>query len=201
MHPTIHIDILSKCPDEILENIALELLRLKRECNVKELIPLLLTNHRIHEALSFQGSSNLAARIFKIKFDVGAALRRSGPKAMRSTNLKAQLRIFCDTLQDIRSGNIFNPNIVDIFRNAYFMASENDGKNAYQLEWANLGEFVDRFVRERLSENEHNGWPADSSVNSLALWLMWFTTTRGVLFSSAVCLTLIPTIGVSQKSY
>lgn len=185
MHTIAYSDVLSRFPNEILEKIALELLLLKRECNIKELIPLLCTNRRLYEALSFKRSNDLAARIFKVKFDVGAALRRSGPKAMRSANLNAQLHIFCDTLQDIRSGNINHPNILDIFRNAYFMASENDGKNAYQLEWADMGGFVDRFVRERLCENaaEHNGWPDDSSVNSLALWLMWFTTTRGALSS------------------
>ena len=180
-------DILSKLPNEILENIALELLSLKQECNLKELTPLILTNKHINKTLSLKRSSHLAARIFKIKFDVGAAHRRSGPKAMRPRNLKEQLRIYCETLQDIRSRNIYNPNILEVFRNAYFMASENDGKNAYQLEWANLGDFVDRFVRERLGENAHNGWPIDSSENSHALWLMWFTTTRGTLPSLHVC--------------
>jgi hypothetical protein len=116
-----------------------------------------------------------------VKFDLGAVRRRFGPKRIRTTNLAFQLKKYCINLQDIRRGDIYSPHIHDVLRTAFFMASENDGKNACQLEWAGLDGFVDRFVRARLCENiaQYNGWPVESSVNALALWLMWFTTTRG----------------------
>ena len=39
--------------------------------------------------------------------------------------------------------------------------------------------FVHWFVRTQLCEDvaQDNGQPAESSVDVLALWLMWFTTT------------------------
>ncbi|KAI0095185.1 hypothetical protein BDY19DRAFT_902185 [Irpex rosettiformis] len=61
---------------------------------------------------------------------------------------------------------------------------ENDGKNeAHLLEWADLKSFADRVVRERLWEGRErcNGWPEESNMNALALWLMWLTTDEDTL--------------------
>jgi hypothetical protein len=67
------------------------------------------------------------------------------------------------------------------------MLSENDGKNRSQLTWARLEHFVDRFVRMRLYEHLHHGWPVDNVVNSLSLWIMWMTTTKGKLLFINLC--------------
>jgi hypothetical protein len=117
-----------------------------------------------------------------VKFDLGAVRRRFGLKGIRSKNLAAELKVYCTNLQELRRGDVYSPRIHEILRTAFFMATESDGKNFYQLQWAGLDRFVDRFVRTRLCEDvtQNNGWPAESSVNALALWLMWFTTTPGM---------------------
>lgn len=61
---------------------------------------------------------------------------------------------------------------------AFIMMTENDGRNERQLAAAGLADYVERFVLERLWEGKDstNQWPAESTINALALWLMWFTT-------------------------
>ena len=173
--------ILCRFPAEILQHIALEVVFLEPLGPPKALIPLLCTCKSVNNVLAFNKCYDLFARIFKVKFDIGAVRRRFGPKSVRSTNLAMQLKTYCQNLQDIRQGDIYSPRIHEILRTAFFMATESDGKNAYQLACAGLDIFVDRFVRARLCEDvaQNHGWPAESSVNALALWLMWFTTTQG----------------------
>src|ERR1700730_12908151 len=150
MQVTQPTSILCRFPAEILEHIALEVVFVDPVGPPKDITPLLCTCRRVYDVLSFDRCYNLYARIFKTKFDLGAVRRRFGPKTIRSSNLAGQLKKYCINLQDIRRGDIYSPRIHDILRTAFFMASENDGKNAFQLEWAGLGGFVDRFVRARL---------------------------------------------------
>jgi hypothetical protein len=177
---TSRLGSLSRIPADVQENIALVVF-LEPLGPPKGLISLLCTCRQVHDILAFDRCPYLYARILKVKFDVGAVRRRFGPKSVNSTKLAFQLKKYCINLQDIRRGDVYSPRIHDILRTAFFIAYENDGKNAYQLEWAALNVFVDRFVRARLNEDtaRHNGWPTDSSVNALALWLMWFMTTPG----------------------
>ena len=183
--------ILCRFPAEILENIALEVVASEPLGPPKALIPLLCTCKSVHNVLAFNQSYDLFARVFQTKFDIGAVRRRFGPKSVRSTNLAMQLKKYCTNLQEIRRGDIHSPDIHDILRTSFLMATENDGKNARQLAWAGLDTFVDRFVRARLCEDvaQHNGWPAESSVNALALWLMWFTTTQGQFLKKSMACT------------
>lgn len=154
------LDILSRFPTEILEHIALQLILTTNQCLLSHLTPLLLTNRALHARLSLSRSTYLSARIFLAKFDVGAVHRRTGPRAIRTGNLAVQLHVYAGTLREIRRGDIYHPDILDILRNAYFMAMEDDGRNGYQLEKAGLADFVDRFVRARLLEGaDHGGRP------------------------------------------
>jgi hypothetical protein len=188
--------VLFRLPAELLELLALEVALLELLGPPKDLIALLCTCRRVHDFLAFDQCYNLFARIFKAKFDISAVRRRFGPKSVRSSSLALQLKKYCTTLQDIRGGNIYSSNIHDILRTAFFMAMENDGKNSFQLAWAGLDRFVDRFVRTRLCEDAemNNGWPADNSVNALALWLMWFTTTRGKFAAPCLLRDLIVSV-------
>jgi hypothetical protein len=70
------------------------------------------------------------------------------------------------------------------------MLIENDGKNRYHLEQAGLPDFVDSFVRERLYQDAPDGWPADNEINSLALWLLWLSSSEG----SSPSLSLSPSL-------
>jgi len=65
------------------------------------------------------------------------------------------------------------------------MMTENDGRNERQLAAAGLADYVEHFVLERLWEAKEstNQWPAETTINALALWLMWFTTDFGTFHS------------------
>lgn len=173
--------ILCRFPDEVLEAIAFKVTLSEPLGPPKGLLPLLYTCKRIYDVLKFDRSSDLYARVFKGRFDFTAVRRRRSPRCLRSSNVALQLKEYCTTLKNIRKGDIYLPDIFSTLRCAFIMATESDGRNACQLEWAGLGPLVDRFVRTRLYEGAatNNGWPEESSINAVALWLMWFTTTRG----------------------
>ncbi|EGO31272.1 hypothetical protein SERLADRAFT_353830 [Serpula lacrymans var. lacrymans S7.9] len=110
-----------------------------------------------------------------------------GTQAFASSYLANQLRVYSLALNTIRRADIRHPEILPTFWTCLFMLLENDGKNRYQLGWAGLDNFVDEFVRTRLYEGstQLNGWPSDNTLNSLALWLMWMTTTSEKLESES----------------
>ncbi|KAI0789567.1 hypothetical protein C8Q75DRAFT_807191 [Abortiporus biennis] len=121
-------------------------------------------------------------------FDFRAANRRFGARATYSRNLAVQLKTYCTVLKHVRRGaqgtEVLSPEeLTSQFWTAFCMLSENDGRNERQLAWAGLREFVDRFVRTRLWEGRenHNNWPAESNLNALALWLLWFVTDEETL--------------------
>ena len=176
---------INSIPAEVLKNIALEVTLLDPYGPPSGLVPLLCTCKHIYNLLASQNAPDLYARIFRSRFDVAAAKRRFGATAVRSSNLSKQLKIYSANLRDIKRGDIYSDEIHEVLRTAFFMALESDGKNAVQLQKAGLGDFVDRFVRQRLYDNAgaSDGWPAESSVNAIALRLLWFTTTPGVSVS------------------
>jgi len=175
------MSIIFRLPQEILENIIIQLVLIHPLASPSHSIPFLLSCKYFHSILAFGNSHSLWARLFTIKFDLGAANRRFGDRALWSPNLATQLQSYCINLQRIRSGDIFSPHILDIFWTTFIMLTENDGKNMCHLQQAGLDDFVDRFVRTRLGESrlDHNGWPAENDVNALALWIFWMTSTRG----------------------
>ncbi|THH19371.1 hypothetical protein EW146_g1793 [Bondarzewia mesenterica] len=168
---------LNVVPREIWEHIAFQMVFLDPTGRPSALLPLLSTCSFLHNTLRFHHNKSLYARIFSCMFDPDAARRRFGDRAVRTSNLASQLRLYWETLKHIRGGDIHSPQNVDYFWIAFFMLMENDGRNAVQLRQAGLGPFVENFVRSRLWEDAENGWPTESPINSLALWLMWCTTT------------------------
>jgi hypothetical protein len=58
------------------------------------------------------------------------------------------------------------------------LVTENDGKNRAQLEWADTYSFVNSFVRQRLWHDPVNGWPRDTPLHALVLWVMWCMTDQ-----------------------
>lgn len=176
-----------KLPAVILESIGLEVTVVDPLGPPKDLIALLLTCKHIYHVLAFDNNRHLYARIFSCKFDTRAAYRRFGARAAYTSNLAHQLKVYSACLKRIRHGDIHAPSLTKDLWISFFMMVESDGKNEAQLiEWARLHTFVDRLVRERLWEGRenHNGWPAESNLNALALWLMWFTTDEGAFSRS-----------------
>jgi hypothetical protein len=175
---------LFRVPVEILERIGLKVALLSPLGPPVAFIPLLCTCKYLHHLLSFHRSKDLYAKIFRGMFDVDAPRRRFGRRALNSRFLASQLKTYCITLQRIRRGDIFAPDVEDILRMAFILLTENDGKNRVQLEWANTYSFANLFVRHRLWQDPVNGWPRDTPLHSCALWIMWCMTDNGVLPST-----------------
>lgn len=171
---------LFRVPVEILERIGLEVALLSPLGPPVDLIPFLCTCKYVHHVLSFHTSKDLYAKIFRGMFDVDAPRRRFGRRVLHSRTLALQLKTYCTTLQRIRRGDIFAPDVEELLRTAFILLTENDGKNRAHLEWANTYGVVNNFLRHRLWEDPVNGWPRDTPLHSLALWLMWSMTDRGM---------------------
>ncbi|KAI0308340.1 hypothetical protein B0F90DRAFT_1807544 [Multifurca ochricompacta] len=176
-----HASPLLRIPVEILERIGLEVALLHPLGPPVDLIALLCTCNYVHHTLSFHRSKDLYAKIFRAMFDVDAPRRRFGRSVLHSRFLASQLKTYCITLQRIRRGDIFALDVEDVLRTAFIILTENDGKNRAQLEWANTYDFVSKFVRHRLWQDTVNGWPRDTPLHSLALWVMWSMTDGNIL--------------------
>jgi hypothetical protein len=167
---------LCRLPLEIIEEVVLEL-HDDPTTPPSMIPPLLQTCKQLYNTLDFKTNTHLYARLFVTRFDGSAATRRLGELASNTPSLSSQFRSYCIALKRIRAGDIHANDITQTFWTCFSMMMENDGKNRCQLEAAGLPNFVDRFVRERLYENSEAGWPAESEANSLAMWLLWFTST------------------------
>ncbi|KIJ66590.1 hypothetical protein HYDPIDRAFT_26924 [Hydnomerulius pinastri MD-312] len=171
------LSVLCRLPLEILEDVTSELLD-DPYSSPSAILSLLLTCKQIYQLLGVRVNKHLYARIYGTRFDRSAASRRLGELGSNSPGLSFQLFAYCRALRCIRRGDIYAHDILPTFWSCFSMMMENDGKNRCQLEVAGLPDFVDRFVRERLHEGSEDGWPAESEVNSLAMWLLWFTSTE-----------------------
>ena len=189
---------LTALPTEVLERIALEVALDPALGPPVHLIPFLCTCRHIHTTLVHSHSKDLYAKIFRGKFDVGAVRRRIGISAVRPRFLASQLKSYCITLKRIRRGDINAPDIEDLFRTIFILLTENDGKNREQLEWANTYEFVNNFVQQRLWEDTVNGWPKDTPLHSLALWVLWCMTDASAFFHTTT--TLLPLLMVDDSA-
>ncbi|KAH0828723.1 hypothetical protein J3R83DRAFT_3134 [Lanmaoa asiatica] len=164
-----------RLPLELLEKIVLDL-HDDPTSPPYRFLPLLLTSKHFYASLSFKSNNRLYARMFRICFDESAPARRLGD--LNAAGLCIQLRVNYDALKCIRRRDIHADNILQTFWTCFLMMMENDGKNRCQLDAAGLFEFVDSFVRKRLYENSIDGWPAENEINSLAIWLLWLTSTE-----------------------
>lgn len=181
-------------PPDVLTHIAFHLGVLDPLGPPSDLLPLFLTCRHLYNNISVNNAPHLYRALFRATFDYRAPVRRLGPKAEHTSSVVCQFKKYCEALKVIRRGDISIPiqDMTEVFWDAFFMASENDGRNAEQLKWAGLRPFVDRFVRERLWEGREqtHGWPQESSVNALALWLMWFTMDGG-MYTTLLSFTII----------
>lgn len=167
---------LTRVPTEVLERIALQVALSPALGPPVHLIALLCTCRHVYNTISHARSSDLYAKIFCGMFDVGAARRRFGTLAIRSRFLASQLKSYCVALKRIRRGDLNPPDIEDLLRTVFILLTENDGKNRAQLEWANAYQFANNFVHQHLWQETINGWPRDTPLHSLALWVQWCMT-------------------------
>lgn len=165
------------------------------------LFSLLLSCRSIYRALSPEGNV-LCARIFKHKFDIGAAIRRLGPQIATPVTLAKELRkrfIYLKRIRartDSRIHTADNSHILsELLWLAYLMVLENDGKNVKQLrEYAGIEQWLMEYwfdddgaslASKVLSED---GWPLNNEHNPLAMWLFWFFLRPGMLYASSLTL-------------
>lgn len=168
-------------PDDVLLIIAQWLGSLNPHGPPKHLPALLATSKHIYNALCFANAPSLYDHIFCARFDHRAAYRRLGMRAARSRNRAIQLKKVCRMLKHIRSCNIYIPTLEADLWTAFIMLTENDGKNYTHLQWAGLDRFAESVIVNRLWEDRsvHHGWPAESTVNSLAIWSLFMMLDAG----------------------
>lgn len=173
--------LLLSLPHELLENIALYCACTPFLGPPHRIISLLLTCRTLNSSLSYDTNSHLYAKIFKLKFDHAAPLRRLGPERVAHTGLGEELKARCIAMKRMRALGRSNAIHTDEFLTsdlwmAYLMCLESDGNNAEQLvKYALLGQFVKLYVsREMAPRSTIPSYPLENVENSLALWIAWF---------------------------
>jgi hypothetical protein len=168
-------------PDHILHAIALDL-ALSADARgpvgpPSPLIPLLCTSKALNSRLSWRAPDNdvLYFSIFKSQFDITASRRRFGSDIQTAPFLAEQLRKSWRALRRLKIYGLNSDHLLDDFWEAYVLITENDGRNIHQVLWAGVHELAERFVMDRLWDGAINGWPQDSPINALAVWLLWST--------------------------
>ncbi|QRV85400.1 mitochondrial 2-oxodicarboxylate carrier [Ceratobasidium sp. AG-Ba] len=177
---------LDALPHEVIEEIAVHACRAPFRGPPSALPGLLVLSRGTHAALSAQTNPALHARIFRDKFDTLAPARRfaAAGQPLTATHYARELRRRFLALQRIRrvasAGQMSVCSEEDEradFWTAYLMFLESDGKNYEQLvHWARLTGYVRIFVRDQLMPSQRPGFPLESTLRSLGLWLMWFLT-------------------------
>ncbi|KAG7100278.1 hypothetical protein E1B28_002051 [Marasmius oreades] len=67
----------------------------------------------------------------------------------------------------------------------WVMCLQDDGCNRVQMDGVGVYEWVEFFVRRKLYDGAIEGWPRDNAVNSCALHVLWYLTTKERLFSES----------------
>jgi len=194
---------LLRLPPELLQHTALLLCADQPLATPWPVRTLLLVARPLRAALD---TNAFWAALYDQRFDSRAIQRRCfNPNAGDRAD---QLRLYYRLLKAIRIALARNDRPVlrvpgedgeedcsteALLFSAYLMMLENDGKNYAQLAAAGLPLFLDRFLRDRLTDGQetNQGWPLDNGINGTALMLSWMFTTRGThLFRCSMSLTL-----------
>ncbi|KAG9086100.1 hypothetical protein FS749_003904 [Ceratobasidium sp. UAMH 11750] len=181
--PILSFDVL---PPEVVEHIALD------ACSTPFLGPptalpdLLVLNRRTNAALGLQTNPGFLARVFRAKFDSLAPARRfrAAGQPLTAVCYALELRRRFVALRRIR--HVASTNRLDAcseederadFWMIYLMFIESDGKNFDQMmRWAGVTSYLRIYIRDQLMPHARPGFPLESTMRSLGLWLMWFLT-------------------------
>lgn len=167
-------------PPELLESIVLWSASDTYHGSLSALLSLRLTCRKIYQALSIEENAHLYLLLFLDRFDVSALQRRCRLGQIAAYNVAQELKKRCAALQCIRRKEIHHPELVGVFSTLYIMFLEDDGRNCKQMCQANVYEFLREFLRQCLLEGavDNNGWPRENELNTLAVALFWFITSR-----------------------
>lgn len=145
--------------------------------------------------MSIANNSGLYARIFRHKFDCEAIKRRLSARWMYAPCLAQELRARFIALKHIKHGNPSLRLDREALWKAYLMLLENDGCNERQLfGWANLPDWVLGVVALRSSPSSMSAGHSvphlsDPEGMSLAVWLLWMTSSKGELSPPSLCVS------------
>ncbi|KDQ08919.1 hypothetical protein BOTBODRAFT_539323 [Botryobasidium botryosum FD-172 SS1] len=171
---------------DVLENIAFYLATNDFIGPPAHLVSLLGVCQLFYDVLAFRHNSSLYARIFRAKFDSAAPARRYGRDLVTSSCLATELCSRFEAMRRMRrvakTGKLWDVEEDAVHHDlwtSYLMATESDGKNRQQLmEYACLHDYVRLYIKEELAPLRYRpGVPLEKPERSLALWLLWFTTT------------------------
>ena len=169
---------LLEMPTEVLKRVALYAIGDNEPGPPKELYSLLLTS----KSLLKLSTEEFYYHVLFAKFEMQSPLRRLGESVLKQ-QATAELRRRFEMLKKMRSGSITDDSVTEVLWVAYTML-EDVGlgtKNLRQLIWANLPDFLDDYLRNRLYEGceTNGGWPLLSESNSLAIALSWLCLNEG----------------------
>ncbi|PFH46019.1 hypothetical protein AMATHDRAFT_156930 [Amanita thiersii Skay4041] len=143
------------------------------------LLSLLLVSRHLFTQIRVQNNARLYAELFRFKFDTSAPKRRLTERWMTDRCLASELVKRFTALRRIRDG-IYE--FEDLWT-CYLMLSENDGKNEQQLlNWARLRRYLNSLMVAR-AHGPPQPIETDTTVYALTTWLMWMTSSRGVIKS------------------
>jgi hypothetical protein len=184
-------------PQEVLEQIAF-FSATETFLGPPSILPLLLTNRKIHSWLSIRSNPTLYGRIFTSKFDIGAVVRRLGTERTNPQILADELQRRWHNLKRIRARSDStvpsaeddpSPCIRQLLFEAYFMILENEGKNEIQLrEYAQMDQWLREYwfheagASRAISLLRTESWIPETQEMSLAMWIFWFMLRTGEQF-------------------
>ncbi|KAF8552044.1 hypothetical protein OG21DRAFT_1511976 [Imleria badia] len=184
-------DLVRSCPS-VLDDIAFYLAVDPLLGPPVNFLSLLLTCRTFYNQLSIANNSALYARIFHCKFDCEAIERRLSPRWTSAPYLARELRSRFIALQHIKHRNPSLRSDREALWKAYLMLLEDDGRNAMQLlGWANLPDWVLGVVALRsfplsTSTGQSMSHLSDPEGLSLAVWLLWMTSSKESVAAEAV---------------
>lgn len=158
---------------------------------------LALISRSIHQQISYKTNTNLYARIFRFKFDYAAPTRRLSERWRTTGCLASELIKRFKALKRIKSTEYDTDDLWTIylmcvpypwhslnFTDIPVRMIENDGRNESQLlDYAGLHQYLQSLVLYQTTspQAQELGWFRNPVVDSLLIWLLWLTSSEGVL--------------------
>lgn len=175
MFALFEMSLLESVPDNVLQLIAF--FHFISTEGPPPVFQLLSTNRAIYEILSTDACPELYARVYLFKFDLGS------PQRLRSSwltdeCLATELVHRFQVLRRFSLRQLSEECIRSDLWTAYMMILESDGLNERQLASAEVGPCLLEFIFCRFREECHKyGRPLASEINSLALWVIYLTSS------------------------
>ncbi|KAG1816689.1 uncharacterized protein BJ212DRAFT_1446804 [Suillus subaureus] len=143
---------LESIPVDVLSQIAFFTVASAPFTGLGAVLQLLLCSRNLHDALSLTSCPQLYARVFRIRFDLVAHLRRSKLASPTTTNLALELQRRCAVLRRIRHRHVADHSILPDLWTIYLMLLESDGMNESQLHSAGIAQYIRILLKRCLGQ-------------------------------------------------